>query len=938
MISPDALVPMALNALSPINLNKLIEKLNDGGFHESITQIKNDFIASSSYHPSSKNQNMRSVEDMFLLAISLNLPEQAAIYVTNNISALISHKIVIETLTHILEKSPESIEKLLDAILPFISHYMLSHKTKDAESMQKFIKNNNIKWNELSTTSVKFAELNVYCNCNITSVEKYMTIKNSAELNFQQPKTEETQLFKFLDKMYQAKYLKSIDYLKIIVTFCSKSKLEKEIIGWVNERDIYRTGIFFEFIYTCLEFCGRYVNLRHLLYCFISKLILKRSADTPSKGKILDDKIRTAIIYEVNMGGLSTNAMKGYMVEKTNDINFKHKDFTVPQKLSKVILDFHDSYYFLRLIATPSKEGFEQVKQSPWYESEKKNIISCLLESGTEAIDILMHDGHGAASILDKLQDTISSRQIDTTNVLGCNEIIGHVIIVTKALTKSMLQPNSGNGIAGLFCDVDPPFIRVVKYLLTLSFYLKYLQVEVPTSHTSAIISLQTSITALVDSVNSIIESHAIVTAMLNIATKFDVESFSSYTKECSKFDAAIKNKLVFALDTLINHAASRIMSPSQRIDVFKTLLSLCKDASICNDIQCLTVSRRPVTLSGSLNGVVIQSKMSESKSFKAVLDECGPLVDQLVELIKQEGKSAATAVEEVVATRPSQTLKVLFKKKPELFVLIIEHNALLQPLNILFDIDSSTVMFSVDRYASALEKCPLKWKTFFIEMADGLFSEILDRYNEHPTLAQEEQGKKQVTQFLKIFSKYQPGANDKTLENVLKRLESTIKLKLTITNVHLPTVFKSYTHLAEYDPCKLIYFDVFLDIIFFRKVTVQSFFIKTAANSFIITQYKNIWTNFKSIPTLFFAQLQILWFKVLEYHTNMSKVDANAKKLFEEFIEFFKLILNSYPERGSYPNAIGGKIFWNSIKAVSIRSVTKKASIKKIVQAIEIN
>jgi hypothetical protein len=575
-------------------------------------------------------------------------------------------------------------------------------------------------------------------------------------------------------------------------------------------------------------------------------------------------------------------------------------------------------------------DSFEVVKKFKWYELEKKNIFSCLIGSGSEAIGILMNDKEGVKIILDKLQQQILNSQ-SYFNVQMCNDITSNVVSVTKTLTtRAILQPNTIDGFPGLCGDLEAPFIRVCKYLLSLTFYLKYLQSEAK-HFTGAITSLKESIDALVHTIYTLLDSNDVIKSLLDLVTTFEVSSFSLYIKECLNFnDQATKDKAVFTVDSLIFHAAQRTMSPSQRVGVFRTLLLLCKDESICKEIQCLSDSRKNMTLIGLLTGDVILPSMREARNMKSVIDDCGPLIDKLVSLIREEGLCAAASVEEVVSTRPVAVLKKLFKIKTELFAVLIEHNKSLESFKSLLDMKESTGSFSGEGYLTALNKCPLKWKNFFDEISSDLFSEMFEK---SISPGEEEQAKKQIIQVLAIFSAYQPDAPDKTLYNSLVKLEETIKGKAMMLTIHLPNALKNY-RIGEYNPSKLIYFKTFTDILFFKSSTnILQLLQKgrtlagTAGYTQTIAQYQSIWTSFSSVSAIFFEHLKDLWFRVLTQITGLMRIDNVSKKNFEEFVVYFNSILNSYQ--------MAGVNFWSSILAQSLKHVGKKQSLKKIIQGI---
>jgi hypothetical protein len=335
------------------------------------------------------------------------------------------------------------------------------------------------------------------------------------------------------------------------------------------------------------------------------------------------------------------------------------------------------------------------------------------------------------------------------------------------------------------------------------------------------------------------------------------------------------------------------------------------------------------LTLGGTISGDVIRSKATESKSIKVIIDECGPLIDELINLIKEEGSIAAVSIEEVISSRPISVLKKLFDQKADLFSLLLEHVPSLDALKTLLDMKVPDNVFSGEGYVNALMKCPVKWKVFFNEISASLLSKIFNRY----TLPEEEErGRMQTIQILKMFSAYQPESTDKTLFNTLVKLEDTIKGNQMLLASQLPKAFSNYRS-GDFNPSKLIYFNTFVDIIFFRNSTDVAFLLSKVTNgntaSQVITQYKSIWASFTTAPTtaIFFDYLKTLWFRVLDHMVSIARIDAGVKKMFEEFVAFFNTILNGYSSFGS--------TFWSNISVQSVKRVSKKQTLKKIVQNI---
>jgi len=414
------------------------------------------------------------------------------------------------------------------------------------------------------------------------------------------------------------------------------------------------------------------------------------------------------------------------------------------------------------------------------------------------------------------------------------------------------------------------------------------------------------------------------------MATKLDIDSFTSYSSECSNFNSdSITTKAKDLVDVFIIHAADRMMSPNQRIDLFRKLLHLCQHPTLSKDIKCLLPDRQLLTLSGSLNGEVIQPSMDSPKTLKFLIDSSDSVVEIFIQLIREEGQLAAQCIEEIINTRQVYVLKRLFMNKRDLFYMLSQHIKRLGCLKVLYvNVTPDTPLdqsFNGDKFLTSLTTCPIQWKPFFDTISRDLLTYLIDAIG---TCKNSELARKQMIQIFRVFSGYQPTATDKSLYNSLIGIEEIIKAKMancSALSALIHNTLKQFTSVIDFDPSNLLHFKTFADIIFFKNTSVDNLFSKTNGVMHV-TIFQNIWKNTTNVEVILFDNLRTLWFKILEYMKNKT-VSPSLKNLFQEFITFFNSILNWYKERG--------RAFWVSISNQSSRMLSNKPKVKSLIQSI---
>jgi hypothetical protein len=171
--------------------------------------------------------------------------------------------VLIGALSHVLH-AKHQLEEALDAVTPLMAGYRRKNAATCRE-LDTYIEENHVRWNELLAVSLRFLELNFYYKCDVESIEKCMKYRSSSSSDNIAISTHialETRISNFLEGSFKAKKIKPVEYLKIALLFFSKNKIEKLLVLYIGNRDMFKKDVFSDFIVTCLEHCCKCIILR----------------------------------------------------------------------------------------------------------------------------------------------------------------------------------------------------------------------------------------------------------------------------------------------------------------------------------------------------------------------------------------------------------------------------------------------------------------------------------------------------------------------------------------------------------------------------------------------------------------------------------------------------------------------------------------------------